>query len=334
MLDIFNNNAFGVLPLTLAINEQPHVPGRIGQMGLFEWAGVPTTSVAIDSIKGVLKLVPTTPRGGPGHQHTSPKANVRNLSTVHIELNDAVNADEVQGVREFGQENRLKTVQSVVSGKFGTMQRDVDATIEHMMMGAVKGQVLDADGSTVLLDLYQEFGVTALAPVDFVLGTSTTNIKALCNQVVRANIDELGANPMGKVHAFCGDSFYDKLSTHSEVRDSYHRQQESAFLRSGSLAYESFEYGNIIWENYRGSVGGTPFIATDDCQFFVKGVPGLFVGRYAPADYMETVNTLGLPSYAKLIPKDNGKGAGLEYQSNPLALCTRPRTLRRGFTSN
>jgi hypothetical protein len=334
MLDVFNNNAFKLLPLTAAINEQPHVPGRISSMGLFQWAGIPTTSLAIESVKGVLKLVPTSPRGGPGHQHTPTKRTARNLSTVHIQVDDHVAADEVQGVREFGQENRLQTVQSVVNDRFMTMGRDIDGTIEHLQMGAIKGQILDADGSTVLLDLFTEFGVTALADIDFTLGTSTTNIKALCNQVIRANIDELGETPMGRVHALCGDDFYDGLSTHAEVRDSYHRQQDSAFLRSGASVYESFTYGEIEWENYRGAVAGTPFVAANECRFFVKNVPGLFIGRYSPADYNETVNTMGLPRYAKLVADMNDKGASLELQSNPLPLCTRPRTLRRGFTSN
>ena len=35
MLDIFHNNAFGVVPLTDAINKPVFQPGRIGQMGLF-----------------------------------------------------------------------------------------------------------------------------------------------------------------------------------------------------------------------------------------------------------------------------------------------------------
>lgn len=334
MLDVFNNNAFNLLPLTAAINEQPHVPGRLTSMGLFEWQGISTTSLAIESIKGVLKLVPTTPRGGPGHQHTPQKRAARNLSTVHLQVDDHISADEVQGVRAFGQENQLQTVQGVVNDRFVSMTRDLDGTLEHLQMGAVKGQVLDADGSTVLLDLFSEFGVVALADVDFTLGTASTNIKTLCNQIVRGMIDELGATPMGQVHAICGDDFYDGLSTHAEVRDSYHRQQESMFLREGGSVFESFKYGGIEWENYRGTVGGTPFVATDECRFFVKGVPGLFIGRYAPADYNETVNTIGLPRYAKLIADKNDKGASLEVQSNPLPLCTRPRTLRRGFTSN
>jgi hypothetical protein len=42
---------------------------------------------------------------------------------------------------------------------------------------------------------------------------------------------------------------------------------------------------------------------------------------------METVNTIGLPYYAKQerIPFD--KGVQLELQSNPLHICTKPRAI-------
>ena len=58
-----------------------------------------------------------------------------------------------------------------------------------------------------------------------------------------------------------------------------------------------------------------------------EGVPGLFQSKYAPADYMETVNTVGLPYYAKQWQMEGGKGRVLESQSNPLHLCTRPNAI-------
>ena len=42
-----------------------------------------------------------------------------------------------------------------------------------------------------------------------------------------------------------------------------------------------------------------------------------------------TVNTLGLPRYAKAIPSDNNKS--VEMQTNPLSLCLRPRALIKGL---
>ena len=60
-----------------------------------------------------------------------------------------------------------------------------------------------------------------------------------------------------------------------------------------------------------------------------KGVPELFITRFAPADYEETVNTEGLPFYAKQYSSQNGKGRHLEVQMNAISICTRPKALRR-----
>lgn len=61
----------------------------------------------------------------------------------------------------------------------------------------------------------------------------------------------------------------------------------------------------------------------------MEGVPDLFITRFAPADYNETVNTPGLPFYSRAIEKRNGKGYDLEVQMNAISVCTRPQTLRR-----
>jgi site-specific DNA-cytosine methylase len=47
------------------------------------------------------------------------------------------------------------------------------------------------------------------------------------------------------------------------------------------------------------------------------------------AGTFETVNTLGLPLYARTIPdRDRDEWVRLEIESNPLPICTRPQVLR------
>jgi hypothetical protein len=72
---------------------------------------------------------------------------------------------------------------------------------------------------------------------------------------------------------------------------------------------------------------------TPNAASWCEGVPDLFITRFAPADYVETVNTIGLPRYAKQIPMRNGKGIELEVQTNPINLCTQPGVLLKGLNS-
>ncbi len=329
-LDIFSNSAFSLTSLTDAINKVPFVPGRLGQLGIFDESGVSTTSVMIEEREGSLSLIETSPRGAPATQNLHNKRKARSLVVPHIALEDTVLADEVQNVRAFGTENALEGVQNVVNLRLAEMARKHDATLEHLRIGAIKGQVLDADGTSVLYDLFGEFGVTQHTEIDFDLDNATPAkgaVRKKCHDVVRKVEDELGAAPYTYVHAFCSATFFDDLVSHPEVEESYRRYQESAFLRAG-LVRKSFEYAGITFEEYRGKVGSVDFIPDGKAHFFPVGVPGLFRQYNAPADFVETANTIGLPRYAKqAVDQEFGRWVKLHTQSNPLPICTRPKVL-------
>lgn len=328
-LDIFSGDAFGVVSLTQAINSMPYVPGRLGQLGIFEESGITTTTVMIEEKAGTLALVPTKPRGAPGTQNKPDKRKVRSLAVPHLPLEDNIMADEIQNVRAFGSENEVETVQRMVSQRLGRMAINMDATLEYHRIGAVKGTILDSDGSSTIFNLFTEFGVSQEAEKDFDLDNAAPAsgaVMKVCNAVIRLIEDNLGSSPYAGIMALCSAEFFDDLTAHKEVRETY-LYQNGAALRERT-ARRSMYYGGITFEEYRGSVGGTAFVAADKAHLFPIGVPGLFVTHYAPADYMETVNTLGLPRYAKqAVDAKFQKYVDIEVQTNPLNLCTRPKVL-------
>ena len=332
-LDIFSSSAFSMVALTDAINQMPFVPGRIGQLGLFREQGVSTTSVMIEEREGNLTLVETTSRGAPAVQHVANKRKARSLAVPHIALEDTILADEVQNVRAFGSENMLEGVQNVVNQRLSEMASKIDATLEHLRIGAIKGLILDADGSAVIYDLFTEFGVTAYTEVDFDLDNASPApgaVKKKCHDIRRKIEDELGVVPYDHIHAMCGPDFFDDLITHPEVEKAYERWLDGAFLRQGQ-ARGSFEYAGILFEEYRGKVGSVDFTDASKAYFFPVGVPGLFRQYNSPADFVETANTIGLPRYAKqAVDQQFARWVMLHLQSNPLPICTRPRLLIKG----
>jgi len=335
MLDVFNSDAFSVTNLTDAVNKIRFVPGRIGQMGLFNESGVTTTSVAIEEKDGTLALVSPAARGAPGGTLTKVKRTLRNLTVPHFPIEDSVMAEEVQGVRAFGSETEIETVMGKVAERGAIHTQSYAATQEYSRIGAVKGTVTYADGTT--LNLFTEFGVSQLTEVDFDLDNTTPASGALrkaCAGVVRSMAGVLEGLPFSGLHAFCGDAFFDDLIAHPEVRETYKNWTAAQELRQGyvqgGLSYGAFPFGGIMWENYRGSVGSTTFVNTDKCHIFPTGVPGLFRTYYAPADYIETVNTMGRRLYMKQYMMLNGKGIHLDTQMNALEICTRPRALIQG----
>lgn len=332
-LDIFSNSAFSVISLTDAINKVPFVPGRIGQLGLFDETGIVTTSVMIEEREGSLNLIETTSRGSPAAQNTTNKRKARSFIVPHVALEDTILADEIQNLRAFGSESQLEGIQQTVQFRLAEMSRKHDATLEHLRVGAIKGQILDADGSTVLYDLFNEFGVTQYTEIDFDLDNASPvdgAVKKKCHDVRRKIEDELGAQPYDHIHAFCGAAFFDDLITHKEVKEAYDRYMDGLFLRQGQ-ARGSFEYAGIVFEEYRGKVGTVDYADSNKAHFFPVGVPGLFRQYNAPADFVETVNTLGLPRYAKqAVDQEFGRWVKLHTQSNPLPICTRPKVLIKG----
>jgi hypothetical protein len=330
MLDVFKADAFSVMQLTDRLNKMPFIPGRAG--AAIDWSeeGVTTTVIAIEEIAGQLALVNPTPRGGPGTTVAKEKRKIRNLNVPHIQIDDGVYAEEVQGIRAFGQEDQVQTVQGVVDQRMQNhVQLRIDPTLEFQRMGAVKGIILNPDGST-LYNLFTEFGVAQPAEVAFNLAAAANgDVRKTCTDIFRTIAVAMGGVPFKGVHGFCSDSFWDALIKNVEVRASYLNQQEAAQLRDG-VAYQTLNFGGITFENYRGAVGATKFVSDDKAHFFPVGSPGLWRTVYAPADYMETVNTMGLPRYAKQFPMPNNKGVNLELQSNPLSYCTRPNTLVQG----
>jgi len=326
-LDIFNNDAFSVSQLTLAMNESiPREPGRIGRLGLFREEPITTTTVSIESMGSSIALVQTSARGAPAPVVGQERRKLRKFEVAHLAREGAVYADEVQNLRAFGSETEVETVQNLVNRKVALIKRNIDATFEWHRMGALKGQVLDADGTSVLLDCFADFGVTQIV-VDFALDDDTTDVKQKCVDLKRAIRRELGGiSGGGTVRVEASPSFFDALVAHPAVKAAYDRWMSGEFLRT-TQNEDGFYFGGIYWAENDDAVGATQFVADGEAYAIPVGIRDQFIAYFAPADYLETVNTMGLPYYAKQWNMEGGKGVKIEGQSNPLFLNTRPRAV-------
>ena len=318
-MDVFNDDAFSVTSLTKGINETTYKPGRISSLGLFEEDGISTTAVMIEKRKDGLAIVPAKERGAPGTPVKGDKAKAIPFKTTHLPLDGKIYADEVIGKRAFGT-NEMEMVQNVVNKRLQKMRNSIDVTIEFQRIGAIIGKILDADGST-LLDVYNAFGISQQTH-QLKLGTEATKVRTKVLEAIRMSEDKLEANVDG-YRAFCGRGFFDAFCDHKAVTDAYQRYNQGEMLRNDPRS--GFMFGDVTWEEYRGKLNGKKFIE-DDVAFLVpEGVADMFITNFAPADYMETVGSDGLPYYAKQEPGRMNKFIDLEAQSNPLNLCTMPQ---------
>lgn len=329
--DVFRSNLFGTTSLTHAINEIAYVPQRLMELDLFDVSGISTTTAFIEKRGEALVLVQSTPRGGPGKSVAIDRREAVPFQSVHLQLEDRIYADEIQNVRSFGQANQLVGVQEVRDQRLLKMSRSLDLTLEYHRLGAIQGLILDADGS-VIEDLFDKFGIAEPADVGLLLEAAWTEsagspVKKRITGILRRIEGELGGYTPTGYHAFAGDDFFDALISHPETRALYLATAAAQELRGDGS--RTFQYGNVMWENYRGQ--GAVSIPTDEARIFPLGVPGLFAQLFSPADTMEAVNTIGQVKYALAVPDPSGKNKfiELETQSNPVTYCTRPKVLQR-----
>ena len=324
ILDIWNENFWGLTELTDSINILPYVPRMLEQMGVFVKKSITTTSVSAEYKNGEIQLVGNQPRGVVAKANTVTKRTGRAFNCLHLPLSDAVMADDVQGVRAWGSATVAETIQGKVNDKLAELKGHIDATLEWHRIGALKGVLLDADGATEILNIYTEFGI-AEPTQDFDFSSDATDVRMQCMTLMRTIAGQLGAYQMGMIGVLCSDEWFDELIDHSSVKNTYLNFVAAADLRQ-NLAYASFDFGGCRFVNYRGNVSSQAFVPANTARAFPLATNGLFAEYYAPADYNETVNTPGLPFYAKSEPLPLGKGMLIEAQSNPLMLCHRPQT--------
>lgn len=336
MLDIFHSDAFSIVRLSIRMNDLPYVPGQISGSGLFSTSGIDTLFVGLEMRAETLALVGYSARGGPGEVRKIDEGKLKLIPVPHLQRDDSLQADEVLGRRAFGTDDQFETVLSRIDMKGRYHFRDLDMTLEHQRVGAIKGIVVDKNGG-VLIDTFQEFHIDPPAPIVIGLDTPTAIIRDRLLDVTLALEATLDA-PYTGIEAWCGATFWRKLINHKSVRETWLNTMYASELRSqmpGVNVTDAFEFGGITWRRYKtgrratDANRGVAYIAANEARFVLQGVPDLFITRFGPADYMETVNQMGLPRYAKQFAFPNDKGIGLEFQMNPISVCTRPQTLLR-----
>lgn len=331
----FDAGGYSLAEMTEAINILPNLYTRLGQLGLFEFEGVTQRSVIIEQYEGVLSLLPSVPWGSQATVGTREGRSMRSFALPHIPHDDAITAGDIQGQPALGsdQPDQLATV---MNRKLTLMRRKHAATREYMEVNALRGIVKDGAGTT-LYNYFTEFGLNQIS-VDFVLGTAGTDVQAKCRSVTGQMEDNLLGETMTSAHALCSTEYMDKMLAHSKVKDAYlYYQSGQQPLRENVV--RAFPFMGIMFEEYRGTVtlwGGEQerLIPAGEGIAFPMGTMDTFKTYGAPADLLETANTIGLPMYARQLLEPKGRWIDLMTQANILPLNKRPRLGIRLHSSN
>lgn len=336
VINPFDSGGYTLADLTSAIQILPNFYNKLGQMGLFRREGTTQRTVIIEQLDGALNLLPSVPVGGPSTVGNRDVRSMRSFTIPHIPHDDVILPQDIQGIRAFGTFSAADPLASVMNRKLERMRRKHDQTLEYMEVNALKGITKDGAGTT-LYNWHTEFNYVKKT-VDFVLGTTTTDIAGKCREVSRYLEAQLKGETMSTVTALVSPEFWDKFIAHSRVEKAYAyylntQQPLRDDVRTG------FKFHGINFVEYGGTVtlstgANEALLAANYGVAFPLGTSDVFTTYFAPANLIETVNTIGQPVYARQISRLDGRGIDLFTEANPLPLVKRPDLVVEILSSN
>lgn len=320
-MPILANNDFTGSELTAIINDvqQPQQP--LQSLGLFDAKGLRTTGIKVERKAQGLQLVQTSARGSSsGTDMNHATRDMVTFESVRLMVKDTLQPADIQNIRQFAaDDDELIEVRAELAERAQRMRDTLDANLERMRFGAIKGQVLDADGS-VIFDMFQKFGYTQTKKaIQFGTGGNLeAQVLAAKNAADKATTGKLRKGYM----ALCGAGFTDKLHTDDEFKRAYDRYQDSAQARTDMR--DRIAYKNIDWIKCDDGIGSELYIPEDKAYLFPV-IPQMFIERYTPGDIMWAVNQRGLPFYMTQEDLKHDMGVEIWGRSFPIILNTIPQ---------
>ena len=139
--------------------------------------------------------------------------------------------------------------------------------------------------------------------------------------------------------ALVAPDFFDKLISHPKVEQAYQYYSSTGAQPLREDVRRRFPFAGLVFEEYNATVtlstGGTEtLVPAGEGIAFPLGTMDTFVTYGAPANLIETVNTMGLPMYARQLPRMDGSAIDVKTEASILPVNKRPWLAVRIFSSN
>lgn len=339
--------------LTGLINRVENRFGLIGALDIFSSEGIGSTSVELREEEGSLSVLNHRPRGSGSQVNERKRGRTKLIQCAHFELSDNIVPQDVQDrLAVIGRDKGPEAVDDLLAKILMALANKHYITLEWNRMGALSGIIYDGDGTTVLLNLFEEFGITEKS-VDFELDDANTKVLEKCEEVTDHIGNNLKGETMSGVDGLCDTLFFNSFVQHANVEKYYQNWQAAAALaqpdrnRQGGNWGRTFEFGGLRLIEYKGkaplSTGvSTSFVPAGTCRFFPAGTSDTFATYFAPPDTLAAANAMaqlhadpefGGQAQMFASPKilDHGKGVEIYTESNPISLSRRPELLVKGI---
>lgn len=347
------SNGFAVNDYTKEINIIPNQWGTIGQLGIFQEEPVTQHVVVFEEVNFNGGLIVDRVRGERANVNGGHARKIHSFPVPHFPLDDLISPQDVQGQRAYPTGNTgdalVETLDLVRARKIARIRMNHAWTLEYARAQAITAGTVYAPNGTVVQNWNTEFGITRTS-VDFLLGTSTTEILDKINTCIAAIQDgATGATVTGTV-VLTSPEFFARLIAHPAVKTAYQyytstqeplRQRMTA--GGGDLANgqaqqtlamnRQFVYGGTTFIEYRGSYNGSRLIPASTA-FMVPLGTDAFRTYFSPANRFGLVNTMGEQVYLFETENLSGTQIDLQSESNFVNALLRPGLIVNITSSN
>jgi hypothetical protein len=252
-------------------------------------------------------------------------------------MDDAVKPEDVQGKRAYGSADQAETEAAVIARKLERIRMNHSVTLEAARAYAITVGAIYAPNGTVAGNFYTDFGITRKS-IDFVLGTSTTDLNAKSEEGIAHIQDTIQSGEVvSNIIVICSPAFFGKLINHATVKEAYKyytSTQEPLRNRLGSGVYRRFVHGGVEYIEYRGSYNGSPLIPAGEAYMLPQGTSDMFKTYFSPANKFSHVNTIGEQAYVFTYRDPKDSEIIIQSEANFLNLIRRPQAVVQLTTSN
>lgn len=340
-LDYLRDPRYSVRNLSDAIIKIPNMYSLLASMGLFPETGIRTTYVEIEAKAGTLNIIPASTRGAPAPYLKRDTRNLRIMKTLFQQLDDKLVPSDLQNLPEFGNPEFFQSFDGLLAERSLKLQAQYRQTHEYMRWGALRGNVYDADGSTVLYNCYTEMGESQES-FDFKFGTTSSNGPLDASKAVRRYHERnLLGETMSMTLFLCSAEFMDNLTSHPYMAEFYKRQQDRPNPYVDDMPV--FQVGQHLYMEHNGIASyigedGTStthrFIPDNEAIGIPLGTQNVFRSYFSPGEMMSTVNMPGQAMYMSMHELPHGAGIEIHTESAPLFVVQKPRLVTRAYSSN
>lgn len=334
-------NPFKIVDRTDELRLVPQTWTLLGDSGLFRDEYLATTTVTFEERNGSLSYIGDAIRGSKPQTVAGEIRKLHSYNTVHHPVMDALYPSDINGVsapNSNGQ--RMDQKDAALARKIEKIRRMMDVTKEIGRFKTLSTGQIWAPNGTVAADFYTDFGKTKNV-VDFLFGTTTTDIVAKCEAVIadfQAKATE--GQVINRVIGYASPVYFAKLIAHSKVTTAYtyytatDGQQILRNRAGGAGLYRRFSFGGIDFIEVPTVLAGETLVPSGDCIFVAQDDADSFVTYYSPANRFGYVNTVAENGYLWTFDDPRMTEITVEGELNMLNFLRKPEFVARGHSSN